>query len=339
MESSPKLQSSGWAPELLLNYEIESLPPLHNSSPGEKMAQAACPISTSPRHCDSQLPRGSWIRRVCDSPSAKESSLPRRPTPAAPAQPLGLAATPGVRAPPGLEEESPPPKPWPTMSSKDRRPARAPPGLEAPSLGSIGHPTNCAEACKYRKRQSGCLRGPSCPNCHVCFRRHRRANVVTEERSAAALARARQSALQAAQRVVDSAQKAATLEFESDALVAPEPTDVPPTTFMAPRPADVPATALLTQGEQARAAQPLSTAAAAVPSGGGVVGGGSEDLGEPTARLADMRAREVPSAGSLGHPLVCGLPCKYARRPRGCQDGGSCTRCHLCIWTRRAQRG
>jgi len=46
----------------------------------------------------------------------------------------------------------------------------------------------------------------------------------------------------------------------------------------------------------------------------------------------------VPSVGTVGHPLCCGFPCKYAVKPRGCKEGKSCERCHLCHFTRARQR-
>jgi hypothetical protein len=38
------------------------------------------------------------------------------------------------------------------------------------------------------------------------------------------------------------------------------------------------------------------------------------------------------SAGSAGHPYNCSEPCKYLKKRRGCKDGASCDRCHLCSW-------
>jgi len=38
----------------------------------------------------------------------------------------------------------------------------------APSLGSIGHPHNCALACKYCHRPRGCKDGYNCTRCHLC---------------------------------------------------------------------------------------------------------------------------------------------------------------------------
>lgn len=37
------------------------------------------------------------------------------------------------------------------------------------SLGSIGHPHSCAEACRYIKRKGGCLDSARCTRCHLCF--------------------------------------------------------------------------------------------------------------------------------------------------------------------------
>mmetsp|Transcript_58709 Transcript_58709/g.128947 ORF Transcript_58709/g.128947 Transcript_58709/m.128947 type:complete len:247 (-) Transcript_58709:110-850(-) len=40
------------------------------------------------------------------------------------------------------------------------------------------------------------------------------------------------------------------------------------------------------------------------------------------------------SNGSVGHPFTCAGPCKYFSKPRGCKDGASCNRCHICPWKR-----
>jgi len=48
----------------------------------------------------------------------------------------------------------------------------------------------------------------------------------------------------------------------------------------------------------------------------------------------DGNGLDAPSVGSLGHPLKCADACKYVHKARGCKDGASCTRCHLCQWRR-----
>jgi len=45
----------------------------------------------------------------------------------------------------------------------------------------------------------------------------------------------------------------------------------------------------------------------------------------------------VVSMGTIGHPLSCAAPCKFARKSGGCKDGAACVRCHLCVWTRRCK--
>jgi hypothetical protein len=40
--------------------------------------------------------------------------------------------------------------------------------VESPSIGSRGHPFQCAEACKYLNKKRGCKDGPLCDRCHLC---------------------------------------------------------------------------------------------------------------------------------------------------------------------------
>mmetsp|Transcript_6479 Transcript_6479/g.11246 ORF Transcript_6479/g.11246 Transcript_6479/m.11246 type:complete len:258 (+) Transcript_6479:95-868(+) len=37
-----------------------------------------------------------------------------------------------------------------------------------PSIGSMGHPYLCADACKYVKKARGCKDGANCNRCHIC---------------------------------------------------------------------------------------------------------------------------------------------------------------------------
>jgi len=53
-----------------------------------------------------------------------------------------------------------------------RVPGTGGPGPDAPpvvSVGSLGHPAECAEACPYVKRKTGCKMGMDCSKCHLCF--------------------------------------------------------------------------------------------------------------------------------------------------------------------------
>jgi len=49
-------------------------------------------------------------------------------------------------------------------------------------------------------------------------------------------------------------------------------------------------------------------------------------------------ANGSPSVGSVGHPHSCAAPCKYFFKSSGCKDGGACTRCHICTWSRKQER-
>lgn len=59
------------------------------------------------------------------------------------------------------------------------------PSVLEPSVGSRGHPTCCAEPCKYRKRRGGCRNGAACSECHLC---HWRRQPLEEQQPAAARA-------------------------------------------------------------------------------------------------------------------------------------------------------
>lgn len=87
-----------------------------------------------------------------------------------------------LKPPPGL----PPPSSMSTSSLPVAPPVQVasvpgpaavitPPPTPPPSKGSVGHPHSCGEACKYIKRKTGCSQGADCPQCHLCFWRHRRA--------------------------------------------------------------------------------------------------------------------------------------------------------------------
>lgn len=72
------------------------------------------------------------------------------------------------------------------------------------SLGTVGHPFSCAEACKYRKRKSGCLLGAQCLNCHFCHWRRERA-----ERAMAAAQKASEALREASEQRAPTAEASA----------------------------------------------------------------------------------------------------------------------------------
>mmetsp|Transcript_79811 Transcript_79811/g.171058 ORF Transcript_79811/g.171058 Transcript_79811/m.171058 type:complete len:147 (+) Transcript_79811:98-538(+) len=57
------------------------------------------------------------------------------------------------------------------------------------------------------------------------------------------------------------------------------------------------------------------------------------------SKMWSQERMKVVSVGSLGHPYHCERPCKFVARSRGCFEGSTCKRCHLCTWSRAAERG
>lgn len=56
--------------------------------------------------------------------------------------------------------------------------------------------------------------------------------------------------------------------------------------------------------------------------------------GKAPSWLQEPCDEDLASAGSSNHPHACAGPCKYYCKAKGCKDGASCDRCHLCMWTR-----
>jgi len=54
-----------------------------------------------------------------------------------------------------------------TSHGPDDSPNAAP--SEWPSLGSVGHPTDCRPPCKYAAKNRGCKDGDCCDHCHLCL--------------------------------------------------------------------------------------------------------------------------------------------------------------------------
>eukprot|EP00439_Symbiodinium_sp_Y106_P069759 s278_g12.t1 len=82
-----------------------------------------------------------------------------------------------IQLPPGLVELQVPPAqgdaglpPPPAPHAESKAPAATPTGSSGHivSIGSVGHPFTCAEACKYVKRKGGCRDGSQCTKCHEC---------------------------------------------------------------------------------------------------------------------------------------------------------------------------
>jgi len=74
--------------------------------------------------------------------------------------PPGFFPPPGLPALPGLH--STPATGASAVQSATRQ-------IAPPSIGSIGHPHKCGQACRYVKRKGGCRDGEACTSCHLCF--------------------------------------------------------------------------------------------------------------------------------------------------------------------------
>lgn len=167
------------------------------------------------------------------------------------------------------------------------------------SVGTLGHPHSCGEACKYRNRKSGCLLGVNCDKCHLCCWRYQRAKAAQQRK-----------------------------DDQPAALVAP-----PPEPHEVPRPrmdgieTEPPFSDRLEtrpdKGQPAYVHLSASFCAQAPPG-----------LQPQPPAGHDLGSAACPTMGSMGHPSACQWPCKYNSKPRGCKHGTACVRCHLCRWTR-----
>lgn len=172
-------------------------------------------------------------------------------------------------------------------------------GDEMVSLGTLGHPHACAEACAYVKRKGGCRDADQCLKCHLCFWR----------RPARGLDKA-------------PAQDAVAAAAPPDSAVPPPPAPVPGLALRAPPRRGASSTGAPSSGPTATAAAAQGWLAVPGPGMFGRNGYDTQDVNGP------------PSVGSLGHPTDCGEACKFSMKGGVCKDGRWCVRCHLCAWTR-----
>lgn len=219
------------------------------------------------------------------------------------------------------------------------------------SLGSQNHPFGCAPACKYVRRKGGCRDGAKCPNCHECCWQRAQAN----SRSSSGLLL--KSMCDYSRDIVDVSEKLINMQMEKAAVkvdiadlasfakkkaikvslaeelintqmekaaVRVDVADLAPFTKKEPVKVSFAESSWLTkfaelQGSNATQAEVLAQGTSAVPS--------QKQLPEG-----------IPSIGSMGHPFSCKAPCKYFGKNSGCKDGTICDRCHLCRWSRMAER-
>lgn len=175
------------------------------------------------------------------------------------------------------------------------------------SLGSRNHPFGCGAACKYVRRKGGCREGANCPNCHECrWRRGQDAGQTVAGLGA-------KTSTGYSSEAVDVLEKLISMQIET-VVQAPE--------------VDI---------QQ----EPVKVSLADVmsfPSTDAPLNGSEMAQLNPEQALEPCVTQEVTSIGSVGHPFSCALACKYNGKRAGCKDGASCTRCHLCHWSRMAVR-
>lgn len=172
------------------------------------------------------------------------------------------------------------------------------------SKGSVGHPLNCAAACKYVKRKGGCRDGADCPNCHECFWSKATAKESAERKEATPSAPGSQE---------DLVEKVVRLLQEESHQVPPKMAQAPEINFL---------------GDY----------------GPGFVDYLGVQIPRTTDTTERRVAGGIPhepmpcNPGSMGHPYSCGPACKYVLKQKGCKDGDLCSHCHICRWTRYAAK-
>lgn len=233
--------------------------------------------------------------------------------------------------------------PPPPVCKDNERVKRHPPVVV--SLGSVGHPHKCGQACRYARRKVGCRDGAACLLCHqCCWSRQPQQEQEAEPPMSIGIGSLETNATYG----VPSAQ---ALKPCSISLSSKEPAYVnvqdsghgysyvfdkvgqdsthhsaPPGLLAPPRLVFEPAT-VEPRGESERLATGTFFSRLQI----------DEDGNTPEERncIVGGSVADLPSAGSLGHPHSCNKACKYQSKvKRGCKDGAACTRCHLCKWQR-----
>lgn len=209
----------------------------------------------------------------------------------------------------------PPPAPLDNWARRDKKSTFAGPLI---SIGSVGHPTSCAGACESTAKGQACSLGANCTRCHACVRPSEGAETTKGFIDSVGTRGHPRSCGEACKYVKrkggcrDGANclqchrcfwhRQIGLEEVSTARKSENDDHMPPALAAA----------------TAATSQPLKVTV--------------------QANMSTLQSAQVldclPSLGSLGHPVSCGLACKYSRKPKGCKDGRLCTRCHLCHWFR-----
>lgn len=272
-----------------------------------------------------------------------------------------------------LDDEASSPRPRPPLPEELPLPAvsgNATAG-SPPSLGSVGHPENCAGPCRYVKRQGGCRDGANCPQCHLCFW-HRR-SVMARQLLRLGITAEQEPALEGISLMPNTCAGATC--GDSSVKVRPESMGTVGHPHSCGEPCKYvrrrtgcrdgqacpkchacqwrrkPAGSLdMLSDEEDQADEGPNDAPATQPSAPTWLdrnaieklqetipappGLTREAYDSPVPTLT-VNVADCPSLGSLGHPWNCKAACKYVGRAGGCKDGWQCTCCHLCHWQRK----
>jgi len=198
-----------------------------------------------------------------------------------------------------------------------------------PSVGSIGHPNFCSQACKYNGKLTGCKDGRLCVRCHLCaWQRHSTRAFLEDLQVADARAGDEGSA-------ANTPDPPSVMTWLGEAISLPAGAETPPQDV---RPGGI-VTELQSKLEELQhklALQEGRASANAAPAEVGARCGAAPAIEPPPGlpQPAGADGLQASSIGSVGHPSSCGTACKYVRRKGGCSSGAACPDCHQCQWRR-----
>jgi len=214
-------------------------------------------------------------------------------------------------------------------------------GQQLKSIGSAAHPHGCTECFFFFFHTSGCKKGKDCCFCHeVHPRKKTRKNKQIQNRLQASLSKPNE----------EDSTRAGLDTAPAYFPQASEP--CPPAELVQPQ------RLLMRTLEQHVPAEPALTRSASEPrlafQGHSATGtkcsiadrlplapvqeSKQSAISQQARAELDLPHQEIPSIGSRGHPNFCGGACKYNKLRKGCKEGASCSRCHLCAWSRQSER-
>jgi len=229
-------------------------------------------------------------------------------------------------------------------------------GSSAPghiSQGTVGHPMSCAAPCKYVKRKGGCKDGAACSNCHKCFwnkDKKKPQNATEEPKKEAEEAEGTSLTTISVGTLKHPDGCGQACKFVRRKGGCRDGTACPKCHLcqwtretikeQESKPTSDPSGMVLKLDEILQQYQPPSPMFIPGISQSVDFMMGTECMpGMPVAPPGLEPIEPLwPSMGSKGHPHSCGAACKYAMKSRGCKDGAQCSRCHLCHWSRYADK-